>query len=63
MTSHNIACQKCLKKSDFYIEEDNILADVKTNQHIWLLKSSRRNFKVLTICPHCDEIYVLDGTF
>ena len=59
---HNIACSKCLIKADFYINEDNILDNINVNHILLTRKRNETKFKVVTICPHCDEVYVLDGS-
>ena len=65
MTAHNIACKKCLKVADFYMESENILGDADKIMasakwaSIW---HDKITFKVVTSCPHCDEIYILDGS-
>lgn len=61
MTAHNIACSKCMFKADFYINEDNILGDIKVVNYLRAVKGEIK-FKVVTVCPNCDEIYVLDGS-
>jgi len=63
MTAHNIACQKCMFKADFYINEDNILDDIRITHMIYQREKGKElHFKVITICPNCDEIYILDGS-
>lgn len=64
MTAHNIACQKCMLKADFYVDEDNILDNVDLTRVFKKVKygEEKLKFKVVTVCPNCDEIYVLDGS-
>lgn len=62
MTAHNIACQKCLTKAEFYINEDNILDKLEIRSLLYKKQKGTVHFKVVTICPYCDEVYVLDGS-
>ena len=63
MTTHNIVCQKCMFKADFYIEAENILDDIDLTRVFRKANGGETlRFKVVTVCPNCDEIYVLDGS-
>ena len=53
MSIHHIKCEKCLNESDFYINQDNILFDFHK-----AFKPNQKFFSV-TICPWCDEVYLL----